>query len=120
MPSVFASISLARLRFEAGVNGAVLFRGDGNKVESFFVAVDHWILPADNEITLRIAPSPDPASALVYAVRSSDVRDVLVDGRVLVRGGQLTDASGLDAGEVVARATEQARRVASKAATLRA
>ena len=60
----------------------------------------------------HIAPTVEPASAIVYAARASDVRDVMVDGRWLVRGGRLTDLSGLDAREVTARAREEARRLA--------
>jgi cytosine/adenosine deaminase-related metal-dependent hydrolase len=56
-------------------------------------------------------PNGDPASTLVYAAHSRDVRDVVVDGRVLVRNGRLTEASGLDRDEVVATAREQAARV---------
>lgn len=63
----------------------------------------------------HVAPTSDPASALVYAARASDVRDVLVDGRVLVRGGRLTETSGLDEGEVVRRSQEEAARVAARA-----
>src|SRR5262249_32775145 len=61
-------------------------------------------------------PEGDPASTLVYAARASDVRDVVVDGRVLVRGGRLTDESGLERDEVVARGVEEARRVAARIA----
>jgi cytosine/adenosine deaminase-related metal-dependent hydrolase len=60
-------------------------------------------------------PAGDPASTLVYAARSSDVRDVLVDGRILLRNGELTEATGLDLEEVVARGAEEAKRVAARA-----
>jgi cytosine/adenosine deaminase-related metal-dependent hydrolase len=63
----------------------------------------------------HVAPASDPASVLVYAARSSDVRDVLVDGRVLVRRGRLTEASGLDAEEVVRRGVEEAGRIDGRA-----
>ena len=64
----------------------------------------------------HLAPVSDVVSALVYAARSSDVRDVLVDGRALVRGGRLTAASGLDdTAALVARARDEARRVAGRA-----
>jgi cytosine/adenosine deaminase-related metal-dependent hydrolase len=65
----------------------------------------------------HIAPSRDPASVLVYAARSSDVRDVLVDGRVLVRHKTLTATSGLDREEVVRRGVEEARRVEARIRT---
>ncbi len=59
-------------------------------------------------------PSFDAVSTLVYACQSRDVRDVLVDGRVLVRGGRLTEATGLDYGEVIATAAAEAARVQSR------
>ncbi len=62
----------------------------------------------------HLVPGGDAAATLVYAARSSDVRDVIVDGRVLVRRGGLTADSGLDREEVVARGVEEARRVAGR------
>ncbi|HZS38786.1 MAG TPA: 5'-deoxyadenosine deaminase, partial [Polyangia bacterium] len=61
--------------------------------------------------TPHATPAADPVSALVYAARASDVRHVLVDGRVLVENGTLTAATGLDRAEVIARADEQAKRL---------
>jgi cytosine/adenosine deaminase-related metal-dependent hydrolase len=59
---------------------------------------------------LHATPSADPASLLVYALRGSDVRDVLVDGRLLVRGRRLTERTGLaDQEQVLHEAEEQAR-----------
>jgi cytosine/adenosine deaminase-related metal-dependent hydrolase len=62
----------------------------------------------------HVAPAADPASILVYAARSSDVRDVLVDGRILLRGGRLTAATGLDEDEVVQRSIEEAARIEAR------
>jgi cytosine/adenosine deaminase-related metal-dependent hydrolase len=59
----------------------------------------------------HIAPASDPVSALVYAARGSDVRHVLVDGRVLVENRALTSLTGLDRDQVVARAEEHATRI---------
>jgi 5-methylthioadenosine/S-adenosylhomocysteine deaminase len=56
-------------------------------------------------------PSVDAVSTLVYACQSRDVRDVLVDGRVLVRDRALTSLTGLDYGAVVAEAQSEAARV---------
>jgi cytosine/adenosine deaminase-related metal-dependent hydrolase len=67
----------------------------------------------------HIAPAEEAASVLVYAARAGDVRDVLVDGRLLVAGGELTVASGLDEEEVVRRGIEEARRVEGIAEGLR-
>jgi 5-methylthioadenosine/S-adenosylhomocysteine deaminase len=46
-------------------------------------------------------PAVNPFSLLVYATKASDVDTVLVDGRVVVRGGRVLT---LDADEVLARA----------------
>ncbi len=62
----------------------------------------------------HVAPSPDPVSTVVYAAQSRDVRHVLVDGRLLVRDGQLTELSGLERGEVVATARAEAARLRAK------
>jgi cytosine/adenosine deaminase-related metal-dependent hydrolase len=59
-------------------------------------------------------PQFDPVSAVVYAAQSRDVRDVLVDGRVLVRDRQLTELTGLDLPEVVHTAEIQAERLAAR------
>jgi cytosine/adenosine deaminase-related metal-dependent hydrolase len=59
-------------------------------------------------------PMRDPVSTVVYAARSTDVRHVLVDGRVLVRDGELTGETGLDRGEVVATARAEAARIQAK------
>lgn len=67
----------------------------------------------------HLVPGDDPVSLVVYAARGSDVRDVLVDGRVLLRGGELTVVSGLDPEEVVARGQEEARRVAERVGEMR-
>jgi 5-methylthioadenosine/S-adenosylhomocysteine deaminase len=61
--------------------------------------------------TPHAAPASDPISALVYAARAGDVRHVVVDGRLLVRDGRLTELSGLDRTECVARAREESQRV---------
>ncbi len=59
-------------------------------------------------------PHPHAVSALVYAVQSRDVRDVFVDGRLLVRQRELTALSGLWRDEVVATASAEAARIAAK------
>jgi 5-methylthioadenosine/S-adenosylhomocysteine deaminase len=57
-------------------------------------------------------PGGDVFGRLVYACKSSDVRHVVVAGRVLVQAGEPTE---LDAEEIVARAREEGRRVAARA-----
>jgi cytosine/adenosine deaminase-related metal-dependent hydrolase len=53
---------------------------------------------------------PDLHGTLVYCARASDVTDVLVDGRVVVRAGKLLT---LDAPKLAAAASAEARRIIS-------
>lgn len=62
--------------------------------------------------TLHAAPHPDPLSALVYAATPADVRDVLVDGRRVVRGGELTT---LDEDAIIRDAKTQFAATAARA-----
>jgi cytosine/adenosine deaminase-related metal-dependent hydrolase len=59
----------------------------------------------------HVTPVEDPHSAIVYACRASDVRHVVVDGRVVVRDGKLLT---LDPAEVIEVARERAARVFSR------
>lgn len=61
---------------------------------------------------LHTAPALDLFSTLVYACQSRDVRHVFVDGRHLVRDGELLT---LEAPRVAAAAREEAPRIARKA-----
>jgi 5-methylthioadenosine/S-adenosylhomocysteine deaminase len=53
---------------------------------------------------LHTTPRPEVVSTIVYAAEARDVRDVLVDGRALLRDGRLTT---LDERETVAEASRQ-------------
>ena len=53
---------------------------------------------------VHTTPRPDVVSTVVYAAEAADVRDVLIDGRVALRDGQLTT---LDEREVIAEARSQ-------------
>jgi 5-methylthioadenosine/S-adenosylhomocysteine deaminase len=53
---------------------------------------------------LHLTPCPDVVSTIVYAAEASDVRTVLIDGRVVLRDRVLTT---LDEGQVLAEAGEQ-------------
>jgi 5-methylthioadenosine/S-adenosylhomocysteine deaminase len=57
--------------------------------------------------TVSALPAHPPISALVYALSASDVRHVLVDGRLLVKDRALTPATGLDVERLRARAGER-------------
>ena len=60
----------------------------------------------------HLTPMFDPASALVYSARGSDVRHTVVDGKVLVRDRQVLS---FDLAGVMARVRELARQVAGLA-----
>jgi cytosine/adenosine deaminase-related metal-dependent hydrolase len=64
--------------------------------------------------TPHATPAPDPVSAVVYSAQSCDVRDVLVDGRLLVNNRELTELTRLEVGAVVDTAAREAERVASR------
>jgi 5-methylthioadenosine/S-adenosylhomocysteine deaminase len=53
---------------------------------------------------LHTTPRPDVVSTIVYAAEAADVRAVLIDGRIVMRDGQLTT---LDEREVIADAMRQ-------------
>lgn len=53
---------------------------------------------------LHTTPCPDAVSTLVYAAQSGDVRTVLIDGRIVLRDGELTT---LDEREVIANAAKE-------------
>jgi 5-methylthioadenosine/S-adenosylhomocysteine deaminase len=61
---------------------------------------------------LHTTPLPDVVSTLVYAAETWDVRDVLIDGRVVLRGGELQT---LDEREVIAEASRQYDLLAARA-----
>lgn len=56
----------------------------------------------------HLQPLHEVDSQLIYAARASDVHTTIVDGQVLLRAGQFTR---LDEAEIIARATECARRL---------
>ena len=61
---------------------------------------------------LHTTPLPEVVSTLVYAAEARDVRDVLIDGRVVLRDGELQT---LDEREVVAEAARQYELLAARA-----
>jgi 5-methylthioadenosine/S-adenosylhomocysteine deaminase len=58
----------------------------------------------------HLTPVYDPVSHLVYSARGSDVRDLMVNGRFVVRNGRLTT---IDLGHVMAQAGELATKIAA-------
>jgi 5-methylthioadenosine/S-adenosylhomocysteine deaminase len=63
----------------------------------------------------HLVPGPDPYSTLVYSARGTDVWATIVDGDVLVRGGELVRD---DAEEVAAAARREAAELLSRAAVV--
>ncbi|HYP28606.1 MAG TPA: 5'-deoxyadenosine deaminase [Blastocatellia bacterium] len=61
---------------------------------------------------LHLTPHPDPISTLVFAGERSDVETVLIDGRVVMRGGRL---SLLNEEDVIAEAREESLKLAARA-----
>ncbi len=62
---------------------------------------------------LHLTPRPDIISSIVYAAAASDVRDVLIDGRVVLRDGELLS---LAEQTVMTEAHEQAEHLYKRAA----
>jgi 5-methylthioadenosine/S-adenosylhomocysteine deaminase len=60
---------------------------------------------------LHTTPRPEVVSTIVYAAEACDVRDVLIDGRVVLREGELTT---LSESEVVAEARQQYEALAAR------
>jgi 5-methylthioadenosine/S-adenosylhomocysteine deaminase len=57
----------------------------------------------------HLTPMYEPTSHLVYSARGADVRDVIIDGQIVMRDRQLLD---VDEQEVMARVREIASRIA--------
>jgi len=58
--------------------------------------------------SLHTTPHPDPVSTIVYAAEASDVETVVIDGRIVMRDGELTT---LDQRAVIRSAVEQSARL---------
>ncbi|HEV3470563.1 MAG TPA: 5'-deoxyadenosine deaminase [Pyrinomonadaceae bacterium] len=61
---------------------------------------------------LHLTPRPDPVSTVVYAAEAADVRTVLIDGRFVLRDGELQT---LDEREVIREARSQGESLAARA-----
>jgi 5-methylthioadenosine/S-adenosylhomocysteine deaminase len=60
---------------------------------------------------LHTTPRPDVVSTIVYAAEAADVRDVLIDGRAVMRDGRLTT---LDERQVIAEARSQYEQLSAR------
>ena len=66
-----------------------------------------------NLARLHLTPRPDVVSSIVYAAETSDVRDVLIDGRIVLRDGELLCMSER---EIISEARTQAELLFRRAA----
>lgn len=62
---------------------------------------------------LHAAPATDVVSSLVYSSQPSDVRTTIIDGRIVMRDGELTT---LNEADVIAEANREAKRLSEHAA----
>jgi 5-methylthioadenosine/S-adenosylhomocysteine deaminase len=60
---------------------------------------------------LHTTPLPDPISTIVYAAEASDVETVIIDGRIVMRDGELLTLNEQD---VIAEARGQSQRLAGQ------
>jgi cytosine/adenosine deaminase-related metal-dependent hydrolase len=109
-PRVGPAGMTAKMAFELATMGGARALGLGGVIGSIEPGKKADLIVVDLQ-TPHAAPSADPISTLVYGSQSRDVKHVIVDGRILVRDGKLTEVTGLDRAEVVARAHEQAARL---------
>jgi 5-methylthioadenosine/S-adenosylhomocysteine deaminase len=58
---------------------------------------------------LHATPQPDPISTIVYAAEAGDVEAVIIDGRIVMRDGELLTLNEQD---VIAQAQDQSQRLA--------
>jgi cytosine/adenosine deaminase-related metal-dependent hydrolase len=94
----------------ATINGARAL-GLGDEIGSLEVGkkADLAVIDLDR---LHTTPSPNPVSTLVYAATGGEVDTVVVDGKIVVRGGQLLS---MDESEIKRQARVQAAEVYRRA-----
>src|SRR5262252_1170220 len=97
---VLQSLKVLRM---ATINGARVL-GLDKQIGSIEVGkrADLTLLNVD---ALHTTPHPDPISSIVYAADTSDVETVIIDGKIVLRDGELTT---LDEQAVIRDASEQA------------
>jgi 5-methylthioadenosine/S-adenosylhomocysteine deaminase len=64
-----------------------------------------------NLARLHTTPAPDPVSTVVYAAQASDVAFVVIDGKVVLRAGELTT---LREQEVIMTASQEAKKLSNR------
>lgn len=89
----------ARTVMEMATSKAAFAIGMGDFIGTLEVGKCADIIVIDTDVP-HLCPLYDPYSALVYAARGSDVRDVLIDGAVVMKNRRFTN---LNPGEVLSR-----------------
>ncbi len=104
--SIPARLALRLATIEAaralGLEGEVGSIEEGKRADLFVLNLDR----------LHLTPRPDLVSTIVYAAERADIETVLIDGRVVLRDGQL---SNLDEAEICATAMDESARLAERA-----
>jgi 5-methylthioadenosine/S-adenosylhomocysteine deaminase len=99
----------ARTVVEMATIGGARAIGLGTHIGSLEAGKQADVIIIDTR-TPHLSPMYHPASHIVYAAKSSDVRDVVVDGRVRVRNRNILS---LDVEEIMAKVREIARHIKS-------
>jgi 5-methylthioadenosine/S-adenosylhomocysteine deaminase len=99
----------ARTVVEMATIGGARAIGLGNHIGSLEVGKQADVIIIDTA-TPHLSPLFHPESHIVYAVKGSDVRDVVVDGHVRVRNRNVLS---MDVGEIMARVREIAADIKS-------
>ena len=97
----------ARTVVEMATIGGARAIGLGTRIGSLEVGKRADVIIIDTAKP-HLSPLFHPESHIVYAVKASDVRDVVVDGQIRVRNRKLP---GLDVEEIMARVREIARHI---------
>jgi 5-methylthioadenosine/S-adenosylhomocysteine deaminase len=104
-----ASLPAARVLRMATLGGARAL-GLGDEIGSVEAGKRADLTLIDLE-RLHTTPRPEVVSTIVYAAEATDVRTVLIDGRIVLRDGTLTT---LDEREVIAEARQQHELLAAR------
>lgn len=108
-----ATIITAETVLEMGTLYGAQALGLGDRIGSIEAGklADIAVFDLDNAF---VTPLHNPISALVYAATGTEASTVLINGKIVLRGGQLTT---VDEGEVRHAATLAARQVTARAGT---
>ena len=107
-PEVVAANQTLRI---ATIEGAKAL-GQGNEIGSLEVGKKADVIVVDLNTTHATPNAKDLVSAVVYSAQATDVRSVIVDGRILMRDRELLT---LDEKEVISGAAHEGRKLVQRA-----